>query len=60
MPILEKTKDTKRIGDLERAVEELREDVEEKSRYVAAFLSTRKEKKISLNKIVKKYSLKIR
>ena len=47
-----------RFGAIERAIEELRDELEEQSRYMAAFLKVRSEKKISLDKLIKKYQLK--
>ena len=54
---LEKLSD-QRFEVIERAIEELRDEWEEQSRYMAAFLATRSEKRISLEKIIKKYRLK--
>ena len=51
--------DDRRLGMLERAVEELRDEWKEQSQYMAAFLATRNEKRVSLDKIVKKYHLKL-
>ena len=54
---LEKLSDG-RFEALEQALEELRDAWEEQSRYMAAFLATRGDGRISLDKVIKKYHLK--
>jgi len=38
--------------------DELRDEWEEQSRYMAAFLATKNEKRVSLGRVIKKYRLK--
>lgn len=47
-----------RFMALEEAFEGLRDEWEEQSRYMAAFLATRTEKRISLERMLKKYHLR--
>ena len=49
---------SKRFEALEQAIDELRDEWEEQSRYMSAFLATKNEKRVSLGSIIKKYHLK--
>lgn len=54
---LEKLKN-RRFEAIEQAMESLRDEWEEQSCYMAAFFATKNEKRVSLDRIVKKYNLK--
>lgn len=54
---LEKLRD-RRLEAIEQAIESLRDEWEEQTHYMAAFLATKNEKRISLERIIKKYRLK--